>query len=65
MPKNNREFWEQKLRRNLERDAENTKRLETEGWLVLHLWEHEIEASPERCAQRIAVMLGKTEDTKA
>lgn len=60
MPKNNREFWAQKLKRNCERDAENTHRLVAEGWQVLRLWEHEIEASPANCAQRIAAMLGKT-----
>ena len=35
MPKNNRDFWEQKLRRNRERDAENTQWLEAKGWRVL------------------------------
>lgn len=65
MPKNNREFWEQKLRRNRERDAETTKQLEAESWRVLRIWEHEIEASAAHCAQRIAAMLGKTEESKA
>lgn len=65
MPKNNRDFWERKLRRNRERDAENTHSLEAEGWRVLRLWEHEIQASPADCARRIAVMLGKAEESKA
>ncbi len=60
MPKNNREFWKQKLGRNRERDAENKQRLEAEGWRVLRLWEHEIQTSPADCARRIAVILGKT-----
>lgn len=64
IPKNNREFWEKKLRRNRERDAENTQQLKTEGWRVLRFWEHEIEASPPDCARRIAVMLGKVEESK-
>lgn len=64
MPKNNRDFWEQKLRRNRERDAESTLKLEAEGWRVLRLWEHEIEASSTDCAQKIAGMLGKTEEAK-
>lgn len=59
MPKNNRDFWERKLRRNRERDAENTQWLEAEGWRVLRLWEHEIDASPDDCARRIAAMLGR------
>lgn len=64
MPKNNRDFWEQKLRRNRERDAENTQWLSAQGWCVLRLWEHEIEASPADCARRVAAMLGKLRETK-
>jgi len=65
MPKNNWEFWQLKLRRNRERDAEHTQRLEADGWRVLRLWEHEIKASPTDCARRIAAMLGKMEESKA
>lgn len=65
MPKNNREFWEQKLGRNRERDVENTQWLEAKGWRVLRFWEHEIEASPVVCARRIAAMLDKSEESKA
>lgn len=63
IPKHNRDFWAQKLRRNRERDAESTLRLEAEGWRVLRLWEHEIEASPADCARRIATMLGKAKES--
>lgn len=65
MPKNNREFWKEKLTRNRERDAQNTQWLVTNGWRVLRLWEHEIEASPAVCAQRIAAMLGRPGKSKA
>ena len=65
MPKNNRDFWEKKLKRNRERDEENTTRLAAEGWRVVRFWEHEIEASPADCAQRIAAMLGKAEESRA
>lgn len=58
-PKNNRDFWKQKLSRNVARDAEQTQWLESQGWRVLRIWEHEIDASPADCARRIAVMLGK------
>lgn len=60
MPKNNQDFWEKKLKRNHERDAENTQKLEAEGWRVLRIWEHEVATSPEDCAQRVAAMIGKT-----
>lgn len=65
MRKNNRAFWEQRLTGNRKRDVENTQRLEVEGWCVLRLWEHEIKASAANCAQRIAVTLGKAEESKA
>ena len=41
MPKANREFWEAKLRRNVERDRENDAALEGMGWKVIRVWEHE------------------------
>lgn len=40
-PKNNREWWAAKLRRNVERDREKDAALEALGWLPLHFWEHE------------------------
>ena len=41
MPKANRDFWEPKLQRNVERDRENDAALEATGWTVLRFWEHE------------------------
>ena len=41
MPKANREFWEAKLRRNVERDRENDRALRAMGWTVIRVWEHE------------------------
>ena len=41
MPKNNRDWWQAKLRRNVERDREKDTALERLGWLVIHIWEHE------------------------
>lgn len=59
IPKNNWDFWAQKLGHNCERDVENTRWLEAEGWRVLRFWEHEVEASAPDCARKIAGMLGK------
>lgn len=63
-PKNNMEFWKQKLERNRERDVENTTWLRAEGWCVLRFWEHEIDSSPTDCAHRIAIMIGKGRGTR-
>lgn len=53
MPKNNREFWQKKLGRNVQRDAEATQYLIGAGWRVLRFWEHEVEESAETCARLI------------
>ena len=39
IPKTNREFWVAKIQRNQERDQENYKVLEENGWQVIVLWE--------------------------
>jgi DNA mismatch endonuclease (patch repair protein) len=42
LPKNNREWWETKLRRNVERDVEKDVALQLLGWTVIHIWEHDV-----------------------
>lgn len=41
LPKNNRDWWREKLKRNVERDHEKDVQLEEMGWTVVHVWEHE------------------------
>ncbi|MFH0243630.1 very short patch repair endonuclease [Streptomyces sp. HK10] len=53
-PKANKEWWRQKLDRNISRDLETTERLSEEGWTVLRFWEHE---SPDVVADRVAQMV--------
>jgi DNA mismatch endonuclease (patch repair protein) len=36
------EFWRSKLYANRKRDQRNFRRLRTDGWIVIRLWEHEI-----------------------
>ena len=40
-PKANAEWWDRKLRRNQERDAETDRKLSEHGWEVVRIWEHE------------------------
>jgi DNA mismatch endonuclease, patch repair protein len=42
-PKSNREFWNQKLRKNRVRDRKVSRALKSDGWRVLRFWEHEVE----------------------
>ena len=41
-PKQNAEFWSQKIAANQARDRLVTRRLRAAGWRVLRLWEHEL-----------------------
>lgn len=46
-------YWKEKIERNRRRDRSNFKKLRRDGWLVIRLWEHEIERNPTRCIDRI------------
>ena len=40
-PKQNAEFWRQKIEANCARDTDTNERLRNIGWTVLRFWEHE------------------------
>ncbi len=42
MPKSNTEYWEKKIRRNIERDVSVYKKLSELGWNVIIIWECEL-----------------------
>jgi DNA mismatch endonuclease (patch repair protein) len=44
-PATNREFWDQKLDRNMRRDREAVRDLRRSGWKVLTVWECELKKS--------------------
>lgn len=41
LPKNNAQWWAEKLERNVQRDREKDEALSALGWLAVHVWEHE------------------------
>ena len=43
-PKNNAEFWKEKIEKNTARDTQNFAKLESEGWRVLIIWECQLKA---------------------
>ena len=58
IPNTNREFWVSKIRRNQERDQQNYKVLEENGWQVIVVWECELTASRlERTMREVEVRL--------
>lgn len=47
-------YWSAKIQNNRRRDKCNFARLRRLGWVVLRLWEHQVEADPEACAEKVA-----------
>jgi DNA mismatch endonuclease (patch repair protein) len=46
-------YWENKISRNRNRDQSNFRRLRKSGWRVIRIWEHEVEADPAKCVDRL------------
>jgi DNA mismatch endonuclease (patch repair protein) len=53
LPKTNIEFWRRKFERNMERDRLNRAELESMGWKVIEVWEHDVKENPRDVARRI------------
>lgn len=53
-PKPNQEFWNKKLDRNIERDAEITQYYKDKNWNIMRVWEHDIKDDFENTIDEIA-----------
>lgn len=53
IPRNNRDWWAEKLEANRLRDADTDSRLRADGWEVLRFWEHELEPDASAAASRV------------
>lgn len=40
--RSNVEYWMTKIKKNKERDLKKTEALESQGWIVLRFWEHDL-----------------------
>lgn len=58
-PATNRDFWTAKVRRNRQRAKNVSAKLRKKGIWIIRLWEHQIERSPERCAERMQRCLSR------
>lgn len=45
-PRSSEEFWAEKLAANTERDSRLTRKLESAGWTMVRIWEHEVLSDP-------------------
>ncbi len=53
-PKDNFEFWRQKIARNRARDRLVNRDLRVRGWSVVRIWESTLAARPETAMRRLA-----------
>jgi DNA mismatch endonuclease (patch repair protein) len=42
LPETNHEYWERKIKRNVELAESYNEQLSCDGWVVIRIWEHEI-----------------------
>lgn len=61
-PKQNAEFWRQKIETNRARDVDTDSRLVALGWKVIRLWEHK---SPASAAQKIMGRVAEVKKNRA
>lgn len=61
-PKQNAEFWRQKIETNRARDLDTDSRLVALGWEPIRVWEHE---SPASAAQRIMGLVARAKKNRA
>lgn len=64
--KSHADYWDPKIQRNRERDRRQTAALESAGWSVLRIWEHEPTAdAAERVTAALATAAAADESTPA
>lgn len=51
--KNNRDYWREKIRENMDRDQLNDRLLIESGWIPLHFWSRDIERHLDDCVNII------------
>ena len=56
-PSTNKEYWIPKIEKNVERDKENTQRLQDAGWKVLIVWECQLK--PNTIDEALSIVMNK------
>ncbi|MCL2227557.1 MAG: very short patch repair endonuclease [Oscillospiraceae bacterium] len=51
--KSNRDYWVEKIERNIQRDNDVNRRLHYDGWTILRFWGKDIQGDVEGCVEEI------------
>ena len=60
--KSNRDFWYNKIEKNIERDKMVTDELTKQGWVVLRFWGNDIKKETEKCINKIEEKITEKND---
>jgi DNA mismatch endonuclease Vsr len=55
----NREYWIQKIERNIERDRLHQQTLEERGWTVLRFWHDQVKKNLSDCITRVEAVISQ------
>ena len=50
-------YWKEKIENNRRRDVRNFRHLRRRGWLVIRLWEHQVECDAAGCVDRVEALV--------
>jgi len=64
LPETNHEYWERKIKRNVELAESYNEQLSCDGWTVIRIWEHEIKDTATLKPRLKELKSGKTETRK-
>ncbi|WP_440642253.1 very short patch repair endonuclease [Bradyrhizobium sp. PUT101] len=63
IPKSNAAFWANKIVRNVRRDAAVRRKLNSLGWSVLRVWQHDLR-NPNKVGRRVSRTLARLRSNK-
>lgn len=58
----NAPYWVSKIAANIERDVRTTQRLQDAGWIVLRIWETDIQRNLDAAVQMVQRAIGRSDD---
>lgn len=62
--KSHQKFWDEKIKRNQERDLEYTIRLRDDGWTVFRFWESDIRNDVNSCVDKVVNAIRQAKEKK-
>ena len=58
--KSNRDYWVNKIERNMQRDAENNTSLQALGFTIIRFWDHEVLKGLGQCVNKVLEAVAAT-----